>query len=61
MKNRTYHNMLRATKMIATKGYDWKTANEIAMKCFNDAEQSNNGMPIEWWIEKIAPLKNGEN
>ena len=37
------------------KGYDKETANELAMRCFDNAELSKNGMPIEWWIEKIQP------
>jgi hypothetical protein len=40
--------MCKATKMIMEKGYECKEANEIAMKCFDNAEQSKNGMPIEW-------------
>ena len=31
MKRRTYNNMLKATKMIADKGYEWNKANEIAI------------------------------
>lgn len=51
MKRRTYNNMVKATKMIANKGYEWNLANEIAMKCFDNAEQS--GMSVEFLIEKI--------
>lgn len=54
MKRRTYNNMVKATKMIAEKGYSWNEANEIAMKVFDEAERQKNGMPIEWYIEKIA-------
>lgn len=57
MKNRTYRNMQVATKIIAVKGYDWDTANEIAMKCFDNAEQAKNGMPVEWYIEKVVPFE----
>lgn len=53
MKRRTYNNMLKATNMIADKGYDWKTANLIAMQCFDNIEQNNNGMSVEWYIDKI--------
>ena len=38
MKRRTYNNMLKATKMIAKKGYSWNEANEIAIKVFDEAE-----------------------
>ena len=55
MKRRTYNNMLKATRLIMAKGYDKETANELAMRCFDNAEQTKNGMPIEWWIEKIQP------
>ena len=57
MKRRTYNNMLKATKMIAQKGYSWNEANEIAMKVFDEAEKQKNGMSIEWYIEKIADIK----
>ena len=53
MKRRTYNNMVKATKMIAKKGYSWDEANEIAIKVFDEAERQKNGMPIEWYIEKI--------
>lgn len=54
MKRRTYNNMLKATKMIAKKGYEWNEANEIAMQIFDEAEKQKNGMSIEWYIDKIA-------
>lgn len=57
MKRRTYNNMLKATKLIANKGYDWNTANEIAMQIFDEAEKQKNGMPIEWYINKIADIR----
>lgn len=57
MKRRTYNNMLKATKMIAEKGYSWNEANEIAMKVFDEAEKQKNGISIEWYIEKIADIK----
>lgn len=53
MTRRTYNNMIKATKMIVAKGYDWNTANEIAIKCFDNMEQSNNGMSVEWFIDKV--------
>ena len=54
MKYRTLKNMEKATKLIANKGYDWKTANEIAISCFDTAERNKNGMPIEWYIARVA-------
>ena len=56
MKRRTYNNMLKATKLIANKGYEWNKANEIAMQIFDEAEQQKNGMSIEWYIDKIADV-----
>lgn len=58
MKRRTYNNMLKATKMIADKGYEWDKANEIAMQIFDEAEKQKNGMSIEWYIDKIADISN---
>lgn len=57
MKRRTYNNMLKATKLIANKGYEWNKANEIAMQLFDEAEKQKNGMPIEWYIDKIADIR----
>ena len=57
MKRRTYNNMLKATKLIANKGYEWNKANEIAMQIFDEAEKQKNGMPIEWYIDKIADIR----
>ena len=57
MKRRTYNNMLKATKLIANKGYEWNRANEIAMQIFDEAEKQKNGMSIEWYIDKIADIR----
>ena len=48
--------MLKATKMITKKGYAWNKANEIAIQIFDEAERQKNGMPIEWYIDKIAEM-----
>lgn len=58
MKRRTVKNMEKATQLIASKGYDWNTANEIAMQCFDQKEQLKNGMPVEWFIEKVSDVSN---
>jgi len=42
--------------MITKKGYDWNTANEIAIKCFDELEQLKNGMDVEWFINKVAVI-----
>lgn len=57
MKRRTYNNMLKATKLIANKGYEWNKANEIAMQIFDEAEKQKNGMSIEWYIDKLADIR----
>ena len=57
MKRRTYNNMLKATKLIANKGYEWNKANEIAMQIFDEAEKQKKGMSIEWYIDKIADIR----
>jgi hypothetical protein len=57
MKRRTYNNMLKATKLIANKGYEWNKANEIAISIFDEAEKQKNGMSIEWYIDKIADIR----
>ena len=49
--------MLKATKLIANKGYEWNKANEIAMQIFDEAEKQKNGMSIEWYIDKIADIR----
>ena len=53
MKRKTYNNVLKAAKLIRAKGYDEQESYEIAIQCFDNAEQIKNGMPIEWYIEKI--------
>lgn len=57
MKRRTYDNMVKATQTIVNKGYQWDEANDIAMKCFDQMEVLNNGMPVEWLIDKIQLCK----
>jgi len=52
MKYKTLKNMERATQLISAKGYDWKSANDIAIQCFDNSRQ--NGMPVEWFINNIV-------
>lgn len=61
MKRKTYNNVCKATKMIMAKGYGKKTAFEIALNCFDNAEANKNGMPIEWYIEKIVDKERYDN
>ena len=55
MKKLTYNNMLRAIKLIEAKGYDRYTAEQLARNCFDLASDNKNGMPIEWYVDKIMP------
>lgn len=61
MIRRTLNNMEKAVQLIKAKGYTDKEANEIAIQCFDDAEQSKNGMSIEWWINKIVDKRTWES
>lgn len=54
MKRKTYNNMIKATKIIADKGYEWEEANKIAIQCFEQMKEVNNGMEVEWFIDKIV-------
>ena len=59
MKRKTYNNVLKAGKLIQKKGYEKQESLEIAVKLFDDLEKMNNGMPVEWLIEKLD-FKRGE-
>lgn len=54
MKYRTYKNVVKATQMIADKGYDWEEANHMAIKIF-DNYISKNSNSVEFYINKIMP------
>lgn len=51
MKYRTYKNVLKATKMIQEKGYDFEEASQMAIKLFDEHTKDMNG--IEFYIDKI--------
>lgn len=59
MKHKTYNNMVKATKIIFNKGYEWNEANDIAINCFDEAKRCN--MSVEWVINKIADKNNLES
>lgn len=40
MKRKTYNNVVKLAKIISKKGYDIKEAGELAVKCFDNAEES---------------------
>lgn len=54
MKRKTYNNVLKAGKLIQKKGYEKQESLEMAVKLFDQLEMINNGMPVEWLIEKLA-------
>lgn len=54
MKKKTYNNVLKAGKLIQKKGYEKQESLEIAVKLFDQLEMVNNGMHVEWLIEKLA-------
>ncbi len=35
------------------KGYDHEEANDLAIKTFENMEANPNGMPIDWFLEKV--------
>ena len=54
MRYRTYKNMVKATQLIADKGYDWDEANRMAIKIF-DNYMNKNSNSVEFYIDKIMP------
>lgn len=54
MKRKTYNNVLKAGKLIQKKGYKKQESLEMAVKLFDQLETINNGMPVEWLIDKLA-------
>lgn len=54
MKYRTYKNVVKATQMIADKGYDWEEANQMAIKIFDNYINKDSNS-VEFYIEKIIP------
>lgn len=61
MKRKTYNNVLKAGKLIQKKGYEKKESLEMAVKLFDELEMMNNGMTVEWLINKIANKEEFEN
>lgn len=53
MKRKTYNNVLKAGKLIQKKGYSEKESLEIAVQKFNELQELNNGMSVEWLIERM--------
>lgn len=52
MKRKTYRNVMRATKILQNKGYEFQEAAEMAIKVFDEHE--NGEMPIEFYLDKIV-------
>lgn len=60
MKKKTYNNVLKAAKLIMKKGYEYKESLEMAVKIFDEMEELNNGMSIEWRISYIISKEEWE-
>lgn len=45
--------MEKATRMIVDKGYDWETANDLAIKSFDNVKANNFYHSVEYFIDKI--------
>ena len=54
MKRKTYNNVLKAGRLIQKKGYEKQESLEMAVKLFDQLEALNNGMPVEWLIDKLT-------
>lgn len=52
MKRKTYNNVMKATKLIQKKGYNFAEASQMAINIFNN--HGNGEIPIKFYIEKIA-------
>lgn len=60
MKKKTYGNVLKAARLIRKKGYDKQESLEIAVQKFDELEAINNGMSVEWLIEKMTTKERNE-
>lgn len=49
MKRKTYNNVMKATKMIQKKGYDFEEANQMAIRLFDEHTKDMNS--IEFYAE----------
>lgn len=54
MKRKTYNNVLKAAKLIQAKGYSEKESLEIAVRKFDELASLENGMSVEWLIDRMA-------
>lgn len=51
MKRKTYNNVMKATKLIQKKGYDFAEASQMAIRLFDEHTKDMNS--IEFYIDKI--------
>ena len=51
MKKKTYNNVMKATKIIQKKGYDFAEASQMAIRLFDEHTDGMNN--IEFYIDKI--------
>lgn len=58
VKRKTYNNVMKATKMIQKKGYDFEEASQMAIRLFDEHTKYMNS--IEFYIDKILDKKTWE-
>lgn len=51
MERKTYNNVMKATKMIQKKGYNFEEASQMAINLFDEHIKEMNS--IEFYIDKI--------
>lgn len=51
VKRKTYNNVMKATKMIQKKGYNFAEASQMAIRLFDEHTDRMNS--IEFYIDKI--------
>ena len=58
MKRKTYNNVMKATKMIQKKGFDFVDAKHLAIRGFYEHTKYMNS--IEFYIDKIISKEEWE-
>lgn len=58
MKQKTYNNVVKVTKMIQKKGYSLEEANEMTIRLFDEHTKDMND--IEFYIDKILDKEEWE-
>lgn len=58
VKRKTYNNVIKATKMIQKKGYDFEEASQMAIRLFDEHTKDMNS--IEFYIDKTLDKETWE-